>query len=239
VQVSNKFDLLATVKYEADPEKSLALLKTTDNQQEWFRQGDMVGNMKLTEVKDGSVVFSQGNTELPEVFVPVKPQVTSLLKGDAAAGLMPSRADSIGIETPSSSPSGGQPALSDAVERARAAAAARSRTAGTPSPSRTDVSSRIQRLRSVPRQPSPAERQESLESTISGIEDIMNRQDVEISEEEHQREKELWMSLMEKIQAEKENVDTQVESEGESQGTPPDASSEDSEAPRSGEPNDS
>ena len=241
VQVSNKFDVLATVKYESVPEKSLALLKTSGNKQEWFRQGERVGNLVITEIRDGSVIFSQGNRELPEAFVPAKPKVKSLLKnGETASPAVSQPITGTAVIQPQNPTSDSEPETSTDVqnvaELTREAVQARirsTRTDTSTSQPGENVRTRIQRIRSVPRQPSPEERKESLENTLSGIENIMNRGSEDLSAEERQREEALWTELMEKIQAEKENVQDKIESNEESQDADVEPSSDDS------DPNDS
>ena len=244
VQISNKYDVLATVKYESVPEKSLVLLKTTGNKQEWFRQGETAGNLTITEIKDGSVIFSQGGKQLPEAFVPAKPQGKSLLKNEAQISSAASGAGTgrVELDLPSTGnlPSTGSESaapthVTSPAQNARNAAEARIRSLRSASRSREDVTSRIQRIRSIPRQPSPTERKESLENTLSGIENIMNRQDEGLDEKQQQREKELWMTLMQKIQAEKKNVEKKIESKD----TEAESTSEDAEPSGAGDPNDS
>lgn len=216
VQISSKFDVLATVKYESVPEKSLVLLKTTGNKQEWFRQGETAGNLTITEIKDGSVIFSQGGKQLPEAFVPAKTLGKSLLKNEANT---PPTATVSGVNTgPAVMPlpnTGGESTAAtgaaSAAQSARERAESRIRSLRSESQSRGDVTSRIQRVRSIPRQPSPVERKQSLEKTLSGIENVMNREDEGLDDKQRQREKELWMTLMQKIQAEKKNVDKQIQ----------------------------
>lgn len=73
------FNLLATVRYVSAPEKSLALLQT-GGRQEWFRRGQTVGRHEIMEIKDGSVLITQPNQNLQEIFVPPRSGGTNLLK---------------------------------------------------------------------------------------------------------------------------------------------------------------
>lgn len=219
VAVSVKSDLLATVVYAAAPEKSLALLQTSGNKQEWFRQGEKVGHLEIKEIRDGSVIFTQGGQNPQEKFVPPKTPVGSLLKGDRAASTSP---------VPTSGFGGAgipRPSLENAVDRSTGvqpginlsgpdSARVNRFIDRTESRSTTDVSTRIQRARSVPVQPTPREQKETINETLSGIEEIMNRQDESLSEEEREDENKMWAELIEALKTEKESLDTAVETEG-------------------------
>ena len=200
VKTSAKFDLLATVVYETAPEKSLALLKTTANKQEWFRQGEKAGHLELQDIRDGSVVFTQGGKNPEEIFVPAKPQGQSLLKGDQPV----STAGPGSIAAP----------FSD-VDAASVPSAVTSETTGSgkvrmvrPRPS---ASSRIQRARSVPKPASPQEQTKSLNQTMSGIEEIMSRQDDSASGKDRKKENEMWQKLLKELNTEKEKLDIETE----------------------------
>ena len=200
VQTSAKFELLATVLYQTAPEKSLALLKTTANKQEWFRQGEKAGHLELQEIRDGSVVFTQGGKKPEEIFVPAKPQ-KSLLKGNQPVSM--TGPGSITAQLP------GQETQTDA---ALAPNAVTSETTDSGKVrmvrSRPDVSSRIQRTRSTPRPAPPKEQKKSLNKTMSGIEAIMKRRDQSVSGEDRKKENDMWMRLLKELNTEKEKLDT-------------------------------
>ena len=205
VQTSAKFDLLATVVYETAPEKSLALLKTTANKQEWFRQGEKAGHLEIQEIRDGSVVFTQRGVNPQERFVPAKPQTKSLLKGDR-----PVVTTGPSSMTDQASASGQAQTLD--ADAASAPNAVTSETTDSGKVQmvrpRSDVSARIQRVRSTPPSPSPKEQEKSLNKTMSGIEAIMNRRDDSVSGEDRKNENEMWMRLLNEINAEKKKLDT-------------------------------
>lgn len=205
---SAKFDLLATVVYETAPEKSLALLKTTANKQEWFRQGEKAGHLELQEIRDGSVVFTQRGKKPEEIFVPAKPQVKSLLKSDQKTSTAPrTGSGSITVQLPASGQ--GQTPQPDAASAANAAVAETTNSGKVRMvrPARPDVSSRVQRVRSVPAQPSPKDQKKSLDKTMSGIEDIMKRRDESVSEEDRKKEDEMWIRLLKELNTEKERLE--------------------------------
>lgn len=208
VQMAAKFDLLATVVYETAPEKSLALLKTTSNVQEWFRQGEKAGHLEIEEIRNGSVVFTQAGGQSQEVFVPAKPQIQALLKGERSVST--ARPGSI---TDSFSGLG----LSGAFDTEGAADVGTGSSETTPSGRvrmvrpRADISERIQRVRSTPQPPPPKEQKKQLDQTVSGIEALMKRQDDLVSAEERKKENEMWMRLLEELNAEKEMLDAQIQ----------------------------
>ena len=228
-----KSDLLATVVYKSAPERSLALLQTSGTKQEWFRQGETVGHLEIQEIRDGSVVFTQGGKNPQEKFVPQKTQIKSLLKSEQAASAAPGPGSgSIAIPRPAF---GGYDDASpdlqpdetgpDSVRMVRPIDRTASRT-------RPDVSSRIQRVRSMPAQPSPQEQKEQLEETLSGIEEIMNRQDDSVTEEESK----MWAELIQTLQAENENLNKMIETENSPEaGTEPETADE----PAASDPNES
>ena len=210
-----KSDLLATVLYEFAPEKSLALLKTTGNKQEWFRQGDKVGHLEIKEVRDGSVIFTQGGKNPQERFVPAKPHSKSLLKNSQQ--ISKGGPGSITASLPASGQ--GQAREPDVMLPSEAAAAETMRSGSKttdsgkvrlvrPSRSRPDVSTRIQRARSTPPPASPKEQKKSLNKTMSGIEEIMKRQNDAVSGKDRKKENEMWMRLLKELNTEKKRLDT-------------------------------
>ncbi len=195
---SAKFDLLATVVYKTAPEKSLALLKTTADKQEWFRQGEKAGHLELQEIRDGSVVFTQGGAKPQEIFVPAKPQTKSLLKGDRPVS-------TTGPGSITAQLSGADTALAPQAVTAETTDSGKVRMVR---PSRPDVSSRIQRVRSTPPPAPSQEQKKSLNKTMSGIEAIMNRRDDSVSGKDRKKENEMWMRLLKELNTEKKRLDT-------------------------------
>lgn len=225
VPVTVKSNLLATVLYKSAPEKSLALLATTGGKQEWFRQGETVGHLEIKEIRDGSVVFTQGGRNPEEKFVPAKPTTKSLLKKDQEKAALPPAG--VAVQLPTST--GGPGVQTGGVSLQTGDRTESDNSSRVPRPpdrtsrSRRDISSRIQRIRAVPTkpEPSPQEQKQMLENTISGIEDIMNRDDKSISEEDREKEKEIWMELMKKLNAEKKNLTEAIEEKDKSEDSAP------------------
>ncbi len=213
VKTTVKSNLIATVLYNSSPERSLALLETTGGKQEWFRQGEKVGHLEIQEIRDGSVVFTQGGRNPQEKFVPAKP-TKSLLKGEQTTpAALPAGSNSIAMQLPTS---GNEQKIRDDT--------ASTHKTGSDSPRivrpldrtsrpRADVSNRIQRVRSVPAQPSPQEKKQSINKTISGIEAIMSRQEQLVSEDQQEKGDAMWEHLLEKLNAEKKKLAAETESE--------------------------
>lgn len=78
--------LIATCRYDKNPEKSLALINTPAKGNEWYRQGEAIEHRTVYEVKDGSVILYQGDTYDDELFMPQE-KVFSLLKTDESTSI--------------------------------------------------------------------------------------------------------------------------------------------------------
>ena len=206
---SAKFDLLATVLCQSDPTRSMVLLKLGTGKEEWFWQGDPVGeHQSIDEVRDGSAVFSQDGQNPQEKFVPAKPQAQSLLKADATTSPRPVGPDSINI------PSDAVSTVPQAAVSDRAAAVTRPNLSRAASTARTTASGRIQWLRTAPKTRTPQEQKASVEDSIQDIQGIMNRDDTILSEEQRKVENEAWTKLLSALQGEKEKLEPAVKASG-------------------------
>ena len=206
---STKFDLLATVLCQSDPTRSMVLLKLGTGKEEWFWQGDPVGeHQSIDEVRDGSAVFSQDGQNPQEKFVPAKPQAQSLLKADATTSPRPVGPDSINI------PSDAVSTVPQAAVSDRAAAVTRPNLSRAASTARTTASGRIQWLRTAPKTRTPQEQKASVEDSIQDIQGIMNRDDTILSEEQRKVENEAWTKLLSALQGEKEKLEPAVKASG-------------------------
>ena len=200
---STNFDLLATVLCEADPSRSMVLLKQASGKEEWFWQSETIGHFKIDEVRNGSVIFSQDGRNPQEKFVPAKPQAQSLLKADVTTSARPDRPGSINILSDAASTRPQTDDRSTAVTRPNLSRAAT--TAGT------TASRRIQRVRTVPRSPAPIEQKASIESNIDSIREIMNREEGSSNEAQRKKENEAWTKLLGALQSEKQNLQSRLE----------------------------
>lgn len=210
---SAKFTLLATVLCEANPSRSMVLLRQA-GKDEWFWQGEKIGQLEVEEVRNGSAVFSQSGRNKQELYVPVKAEGKSLLKDATASTRGPSGPGSITTQ-PGEALQGADTAAATDVPSGTAAGPAgrairvdRSRGASTSTTAaRQGASTSIRRVRTVPVPPTPAEQRESLQESISSIQEIMSRDETSVSDEQRQQENETWMKLLEVLQSEKEKVE--------------------------------
>ncbi|MCE5185468.1 MAG: hypothetical protein LLF76_05020 [Planctomycetaceae bacterium] len=190
-----KFELLATVHCEADPKRSLALLRSGTTA-DWFHQGEKAGHLTVDEIRNGSAVFSQDGRNPQTLVVPAKTQGRSLLKNDqsAIAAARPGPSTPVGV------------IASPADFRARAA------QAHTLVNTDGDVqsASRIQRIRAEVPEQTVEEHAAQLDSTIAGIQEVMKSSgpDEGLSEAEKKAEQETWQELLRVLQSEKENLKT-------------------------------
>lgn len=220
--VNAKFTLLATVMCTADRSRSMALLQQSGGTQEWFREGERVGHLDVDEVRDGSVVFSQGGRNPQTLFVPVKPEGKSLLKHPATTAARPTGAGSINVTL------GPEPTSMPAEAAAAAGPVEATVTAVSEGPDDSSTSTtdsgrvRIQRSREAaeareaaadrvrtrvaPVVRTPAEQKASIESNISSIQEIMSR-DAGADPKQKEAENEAWMKLLKALEGEKKNLD--------------------------------
>ncbi len=206
-----KFTLMATVQCQANPSRSMVLLRQTGNKDEWFWQGEKIGHLDIDEVRNGSAVFSQGGRNPQEYFVPAKPETKSLLKTDTGKlAPQPSGPGTIDVKLQPASGSANVAAGADVATGKKTAKPGAGKTAipsrKSPGQIRQDVSSRVRRVRSVPKPPTPKEQKASINKSISSIEEIMNRQDAGVGEEQRKKENEAWMKLLNALQADKERL---------------------------------
>lgn len=213
--INAKFTLLATVLCETDSSRSMVLLRQTGNKEEWFWQGERVGNLDIDEVRNGSAIFSQGGRSPQELFVPAKPQTKSLLKAEGTASASSvTGSSSIDVQLgPGSGTSATASAVPSAVNRQPGSVSGssglirieRDRDVSTV---RDEISSRIKQVRTVPEPRTPAEQRASIESNIQNIQNIMNQESSSVNEEQREKENEAWMKLLSALQSEKETLKT-------------------------------
>jgi hypothetical protein len=70
-QVSGKFDLLGTC-YSSDPKASFAYIRLPDSTYQWVGVGSEIGRVTIKEIRNGSIVYSDGknNVEMNAESVP-------------------------------------------------------------------------------------------------------------------------------------------------------------------------
>lgn len=176
-----KFKLMATCRYEDNPEKSLALLDLSAKGREWFRQGEDIEHYTLHEVKDGSVILYQPGRKNTELFM--QEEITeSLLKSDAQASATP--------QTP--------------INRVRPG----SRTSRPiPSPSRRTPTPRRTVLTSPAKPPvilTPEQQKAQIDDNIKGVSNILS--DVNQTPEE----KKAMLQLIQLLQQDKKRIEDEA-----------------------------
>jgi len=201
--VSEKFSLLGTCRYENAPEKSLAMLKTVAEGNKWLRQGEIIGHLTIHEIKDGSIVLYKDGQKNSEIYVPVQ-ETKSLLKSEA--GKIPkNRQTSISIT---------EAAITSDTNIPETIPAA----AEIPSPSKPETSPRIpaapgrristtQLRRPTSPEPTPEQKIQSIDDSISSIKKIMSNPTDALSEQEKQQEQQAWEKLLNTLQKERQDIE--------------------------------
>jgi hypothetical protein len=149
-----------------------------------------------------------------EVFVPAKPQVKSLLKSDQNISTAPrTGSGSIPVQLPALNQ--GQVPQPDVAPETKAVTAETTDSGNVRlvRPARPDVASRTQRVRSIPQPATPQEQKKSITKPMSGIEEIMKRQDEAVSGQDRKKENEMWMRLLKELNTEKERLEVAAEAE--------------------------
>jgi len=112
-KVSGKFRLIATSFNAADPNLSLAFVEmpTVERRQIWARVGNSIEHWKILEIKDGAIVYGEGQ-QTQEIAVEERPARISLLDNGEPRPAPVSRTASASTvtEAPSQPPGSGAPA---------------------------------------------------------------------------------------------------------------------------------
>jgi len=173
--VSSKFDLVATSLFSSRPELSLILVDEPGEGMHWVRQGDKIGHLVVKEVKSGSVVMLDGQRTF-ELEVERESQI-SLIRDPSA----PARQEKI---TPS--PSGVPEPVRTTTTPSRTSRRTPART-----PARSTRRSRTSR-ETVP----PTNQQiSSSEDSRAALEEILEQERSEGSQESAAMIEELLKSL--------------------------------------------
>jgi hypothetical protein len=225
VNVNVKFKLVATCRYEDQPEKSLALVNLTSKGNKWFGQGDTIGNLTIHDIKDGSIVLYQGDAENSLLeMVPGKSYIRSLLKGDedeneASKRIAPQPTTLLRPTVPGKSPTPVVAPVRSNVKTPINVPAVRTPT--VPTRSATPVVRRPTRRTTRPTttRPKPApvpvakkeqtkeELKESIDESISGIEDIMSRSKGGPGGESDGESDKIWGELLDSLKEDKKKLD--------------------------------
>lgn len=212
--VRAKFKLLATCRYEQQPARSLALLNMPVKGIKWYRQGDDVGHLTIQEVKDGSVVCSDGQ----ELFVPVSRKKTkTLLKSEVAALQRPQATISTPLEVVESVIDAEKSATPEALPVTAGAQPGREGQPVGASPAKAkDDSARRRRVRRLPprkprqlppAEPTPEERREVLTESIATIREMMANPTPSLADEGQAEELRIWEQMLSKLEQERAKIE--------------------------------
>jgi len=197
-QVTAKFKLVATCRYEQYPDRSLALLDLPAEGLKWFYQGDKVGHLVIEEIKAGSIIYKDGEKS-NELFVPVK-YSRSLLKKDESAEAGEPKPDSVAPATPTLSPRPPEgaaptdlPSKQRTLESLRGSAPVRHRRTGKPPMVRT--------------RPDVRQRKRTIEDNIGVVRKIITEPSSTQSEKERRDEAMMWSELLEKLEQEHDELE--------------------------------
>ena len=208
--VRAKFKLLATCRYEQQPERSLALLDMPVKGIKWYRQGDDVGHLTIQDVKDGSVVCNDGQ----ELFVPVsKKKTKTLLKSEVADSSRPQASISTPLEVVESVVDAEKPATPQALPVTVGARPGREgQPVGASLAKPKGDSARRRRVRRLPPRkprkpppadPTPEERKEALNESIATIREMMANPTPSLVDEEQAEELKIWEQMLNKLEQER------------------------------------
>ncbi len=211
--VTARFKLVATCRYEQQPERSLALVDRPPQGLKWFRQGDNVGHLTIQQVKDGSIVCSDGQ----ELFVPPsKVKTKILLKSELTDSARPRPTISTPLEQPVEGGVGAveRTALKtqpDTVRRpsrrSRPADAAGAKPKLDSTKRRRVRRLPSQRARNLPQEETTEQRKESVQQSIATIKEMMNQSDSLLGDEEEAKELRIWEQLLESLEEERAKIE--------------------------------
>jgi len=81
-----KFNLVGTAYAASDPDGSFAYIHLADDTYQWVRRGDEVGHLVVKEVRNRSIICSDGHGD-QEISVEAAPETASLLETPGAAAV--------------------------------------------------------------------------------------------------------------------------------------------------------
>jgi hypothetical protein len=211
--VKAKFKLVATCRYEQQPERSLALVNRPPQGLKWVRQGDNVGHLTIQQVKDGSIVCSDGQ----ELFVPPsKVKTKILLKSELTDSARPQPTISTPLEQPVESGIGAveRTALEPQPNTLRRPRRRRQPTGAAEAKPKLDSTKRRrvrrlppQRDRNLPQEETIEQRKESVQQSIETIKEMMNQPDSLEGDEERAKEQIIWLQLLENLEKESAEIE--------------------------------
>ncbi len=211
VKPTGKFELIATCRYEDAPHKSLALLSLPAKGYKWFRVGENVDHLVIAEIKDGSIVMSQGSggTESLVEMKQTPSTIRSLLAGaDQNPVSISSQFSNVSAYTASQMGDRSRTRVRTPVPTTPRPPATR-RTAYVP-PSRT---------RRPPIKETLEQRKASLDENNGDIKKIVGTQDPKAGDKQVKEEQDALQKLLELLQNERKASDVEAKKPAESGAT--------------------
>ena len=194
--VSAKFNLVATCRYEDQPEKSMALLDMPAKGLEWYRLGEEVNHLIIHQINDGSIeLYKDGNKNSSLTMPVVKNK--SLLKEES--NISPIVSPEVSQAT--------APETTPEAFLAKVLAAEEDQNEDTTEATQTvNITKKPEQAQILPpEQPNPEQRKESLEKSISNIKRIMARSK-DSQETEGKETNETWSKLLQNLEKEKQDI---------------------------------
>jgi len=93
---SAKFTLEGTSYLASDPEASFAYIRLQDDTQQWVRKGDAIGHSEIKEIRNGSIIYWDGQNDVP-MTVNGMYDTADLLETGHAAAVQP-EADTVAVQ---------------------------------------------------------------------------------------------------------------------------------------------
>ncbi len=205
--ISTKFKLVATCKYEDQPEKSMALLDLPAKGLKWYRQGQEVNHLVIQQINDRNIVLYKNGAENSVATMPVENK-KSLLKSDSAkpAEPVPQLPENSILPTEIIQKLMGQAQKLMGQAKDQETQTPKLPTARPGSRSRGKTASKTVRKKPptpipTPKPISEEERKENLENTISNIKRIMSKN----KNQSQQETNETFKRLLKTLESEKDS----------------------------------
>lgn len=193
VPINTKFNLVATCRYEDQPEKSMALLDMPAKGLEWFRVGEEVNHLIIHQINDGSIeLYKDGNKNSSLTMPVVKKK--SLLKEENDISTVVSQATPTEI-TPEDILARVLAGRENLPDDAAATPMALNRTRKRPATTQI----------AAPEKPGPEQKKQSLEKNISNIKRIMSRSN-DSQQKDGKEMNEVWKKLLQTLEKEKQDI---------------------------------
>lgn len=165
-EVSPKFTLLGTSCSPLNSNSSFAYVRTADNKCQWLACGEEIGHLTIKEVRENSVICSDGRQD-SEVLMEVVPDRVAMLEGGdlVASDTIPAVSQPVRAKTPAAVPAGAsrlpkRPAFGQPP-------AVPPKMADSEHEALRDLATELRRLQTVPGDANKADHDAAIEKLIS------------------------------------------------------------------------